>query len=196
MVELNPASPHRVRLFPLSSTKDGEIGVIGTGGCSLDVSRMEKSSHTEDILLSPAPYDHWTIMECLQQPEAIARALAFGGMRRGCLIFDQLQLYRHACTQPYITPSPPKKTQITPFLVRLLHTIDIDIFGEMIFQPNSGRMSEDQVVLGGFDRARSRLSLVRHLVLAACGTSLYASMYGAKLMRDLEALDTATVRWC
>lgn len=60
----------------------------------------------------------------------------------------------------------------------------------------SGRMSEDQVVLGGFDRAHSRLSLVRHLVLAACGTSLYASMYGAKLMRDLEALDTATVRWC
>ncbi|CBN79399.1 glutamine-fructose-6-phosphate transaminase [Ectocarpus siliculosus] len=113
--------------------KDGEIGVIGTGGCSLDVSRMEKSSHTEDILLSPAPYAHWTIMECLQQPEAIARALAFGG-----------------------------------------------------------RMSEDRVVLGGFDRSASRLSLVKNLVLAACGTSLYASMYGAKLMRDLEALDTAT----
>lgn len=57
-------------------------------------------------------------------------------------------------------------------------------------------MSEDQVVLGGFDRAHSRLALVKHLVLAACGTSLYASMYGAKLMRDLEALDTATVRYC
>lgn len=57
--------------------------MIGTGGCSLDVSRMEKSSHTEDILLSPAPYEHWTIMECLQQPEAIARALAFGGMGYG-----------------------------------------------------------------------------------------------------------------
>ncbi|CAM9682019.1 unnamed protein product [Ectocarpus fasciculatus] len=113
--------------------KDGEIGVIGTGGCSLDVSRMEKSSHTEDILLSPAPYAHWTIMECLQQPEAIARALAFGG-----------------------------------------------------------RMSEDRVVLGGFDRSAPKLSLVKNLVLAACGTSLYASMYGAKLMRDLEALDTAT----
>lgn len=55
-------------------------------------------------------------------------------------------------------------------------------------------MSEDRVVLGGFDRSASRLSLVKNLVLAACGTSLYASMYGAKLMRDLEALDTATVR--
>lgn len=64
------------------------------------------------------------------------------------------------------------------------------------FRRHPGRMSEDKVVLGGFDRAQSRLALVKHLVLAACGTSLYASMYGAKLMRDLEALDTATVRWC
>lgn len=63
----------------LCPPQDGEIGVIGTGGCSLDMSRMEKSSQTEDILLSPAPYAHWTIMECLQQPEAIARSLAFGG---------------------------------------------------------------------------------------------------------------------
>ncbi len=68
-----------VSLRLLSFKQDGEIGVIGTAGCSLDLSRMEKSSHTEDILLSPAPYEHWTIMECLQQPEAIARALAFGG---------------------------------------------------------------------------------------------------------------------
>ena len=32
-----------------------------------------------NILLSPDPYPHWTIRECLEQPEAIARALAFGG---------------------------------------------------------------------------------------------------------------------
>ncbi|CAN0223188.1 unnamed protein product [Ascophyllum nodosum] len=113
--------------------KDGEIGVISANSCSLDSSRVEKASQQEDILLSPAPHPHWTIRECLQQPEAIARALAFGG-----------------------------------------------------------RMSEDRVVLGGLDRAESRLRTVRHLVLAACGTSLYASMYGAKLMRDLEAFDTAT----
>ena len=60
-------------------SQDGEIGVIGANGCSLDMSRMESSTHQEDILLSPAPYAHWTIRECLQQPEAIARALAFGG---------------------------------------------------------------------------------------------------------------------
>lgn len=59
--------------------QDGEIGVIGSGGCSLDMSRMESAQHQEDILLSPAPYPHWTVRECLQQPEAIARALAFGG---------------------------------------------------------------------------------------------------------------------
>lgn len=76
-----------------SPTQDGEIGVIGTGGCSLDVSRMEKSSHTEDILLSPAPYAHWTIMECLQQPEAIARALAFGGT-----IWDMAKLRSLLCS--------------------------------------------------------------------------------------------------
>lgn len=59
--------------------QDGEIGVINANGCSLDSSRVEKASQQEDILLSPAPHPHWTIRECLQQPEAIARALAFGG---------------------------------------------------------------------------------------------------------------------
>ena len=59
--------------------KDGEIGVISANSCSLDSSRVEKASQQEDILLSPAPHPHWTIRECLQQPEAIARALAFGG---------------------------------------------------------------------------------------------------------------------
>ncbi|CAM9112701.1 unnamed protein product [Phaeothamnion confervicola] len=113
--------------------KDGEIGVISAAaGCSLDSSRIE-TAPDQQILLDPAPYPHWTLRECLQQPEAIARALAFGG-----------------------------------------------------------RMTEDRVVLGGFDRNRQRLQAIQNLVLTACGTSLYAAMYGAKLMRDLEALDTAT----
>ncbi|CAN0081135.1 unnamed protein product [Discosporangium mesarthrocarpum] len=111
--------------------KDGEIGVVNSNGCSLDLSRTERADQ-EDIPLSPAPYPHWTLRETLQQPEAIARSLAFGG-----------------------------------------------------------RMSEDRVVLGGCDRAKDRLKHVRHLVLTACGTSLFAAMYGAKIMRDLEALDTA-----
>ena len=33
----------------------------------------------QKVLLSPDPHPHWTIKECLEQPEAIFRALAFGG---------------------------------------------------------------------------------------------------------------------
>lgn len=46
------------------------------------------------------------------------------------------------------------------------------------------------VVLGGLDRNKEKLSHVRNLLFAACGTSLYASQYGAKLMRDMGAVDT------
>lgn len=31
------------------------------------------------VMTTPAPHPHWTIYEALQQPMAIARALAFGG---------------------------------------------------------------------------------------------------------------------
>lgn len=40
-----------------------------------------------NILLSPDPYPHWTIRECLEQPEAIARALAFGGRMSDTRVF-------------------------------------------------------------------------------------------------------------
>lgn len=46
------------------------------------------------------------------------------------------------------------------------------------------------VVLGGLDRNKDRLQNVRNLLFAACGTSLYASHYGAKLMRDIGSVDT------
>lgn len=46
------------------------------------------------------------------------------------------------------------------------------------------------VMLGGLDRNIDKLSTVRNLMFAACGTSLYASQYGAKLMRDMGAVDT------
>ena len=46
------------------------------------------------------------------------------------------------------------------------------------------------VVLGGLDRNVDKLSKIRNLMFAACGTSLYASQYGAKLMRDMGAVDT------
>jgi len=47
------------------------------------------------------------------------------------------------------------------------------------------------VYLGGLDRNKARLAQVRNLVLAGCGTSLNASQYGAKLMREYDAFDTA-----
>lgn len=50
------------------------------------------------------------------------------------------------------------------------------------------------VVLGGLDRNVDKLSKIRNLMFAACGTSLYASQYGAKLMRDMGAVDTCNAQ--
>lgn len=58
--------------------KDGELGVVRADGSTLDLTRVQKAPDV-NILLSPAPYPHWTIRECMEQPEAIARALGFGG---------------------------------------------------------------------------------------------------------------------
>lgn len=46
------------------------------------------------------------------------------------------------------------------------------------------------VVLGGLDRNVDKLANIRNLMFAACGTSLYASQYGARLIRDMGAVDT------
>eukprot|EP00903_Cladosiphon_okamuranus_P009468 g9023.t1 len=111
--------------------QDGEIAVITPTECSLDKARMEQAPD-DAVESTPAPHAHWTLHETLQQPMAIARALAFGG-----------------------------------------------------------RMTEASgVVLGGLDRNVEKLSTIRNLMFAACGTSLYASQYGAKLIRDMGAVDT------
>lgn len=60
------------------SMKDGEIGVLHADGTTLDLARMQVAPE-QDIKLSPAPYTHWTLKECFEQPEAIGRALGFGG---------------------------------------------------------------------------------------------------------------------
>jgi glucosamine--fructose-6-phosphate aminotransferase (isomerizing) len=60
------------------SMKDGEIGILHSDGRTLDLSRTQKAPD-QQVKLSPAPYPHWTIRECIEQPEAIARALGFGG---------------------------------------------------------------------------------------------------------------------
>jgi len=113
--------------------QDGEIGVVRAGGTTLDIGRLEQAPEL-DLKPSPAPYAHWMLREIFEQPEAIARALAFGG-----------------------------------------------------------RLGENRVFLGGLDRSRDTMQHIRNLVIVGCGTSLNASLYGAKLMRDLGAFDTAAV---
>jgi len=60
------------------SMKDGEIGVLHADGTTLDLGRMQVAPDQE-VKLSPAPFSHWTLKECFEQPEAIGRALGFGG---------------------------------------------------------------------------------------------------------------------
>ena len=69
------------------SMKDGEIGVLHADGSTLDLTRMQEAPDQE-VKLSPAPYPHWTLRETFEQPEAIARALGFGGR----LTADSVQL--------------------------------------------------------------------------------------------------------
>lgn len=57
-----------------------------------------------------------------------------------------------------------------------------------------GRISDDShVKLGGLDDNREWLSGIDHLVIAACGTSYYASLYGAQIFRDLKCFKTVQV---
>merc|ERR1712176_853638 len=69
------------------SMTDGEIGVLHKDGSTLDLSRVQKAPDQE-VKLSPAPYPHWTLKKCVEQPEAIGRALGFGGR----LTSDHVQL--------------------------------------------------------------------------------------------------------
>jgi len=60
------------------SMKDGEIGVLHADGRTLDLSRKQ-TAPDQEVKLSPEPYPHWTLKELMEQPEAIARSLGFGG---------------------------------------------------------------------------------------------------------------------
>jgi glutamine---fructose-6-phosphate transaminase (isomerizing) len=62
--------------------KDGEIGVVEANGTTLDFSRVEVAPE-HDVLLTPYPYAHFTLKECTEQPEAIARALGYGARMNG-----------------------------------------------------------------------------------------------------------------
>jgi len=112
------------------SLKDGEIGTVYANGSTLELSRMQKAPD-QQIVLTPDPYPDWTIKELLEQPEAIARSLGFGG-----------------------------------------------------------RLSADSVFLGGLDSKFDSLSKIRHILLSACGTSLHASKYAERLMKQLKCFDS------
>lgn len=57
-----------------------------------------------------------------------------------------------------------------------------------------GRIVDDSMVkLGGLEERITQLSEVRHLIIAACGTSYHAGMYGAQLMRYLDSFSTVQV---
>jgi glutamine---fructose-6-phosphate transaminase (isomerizing) len=63
------------------SMNDGEITTV-TPNDSPDISRIQQAPDSE-VLLTPYPHAHFTIKECLEQPEAIARALSYGARLNG-----------------------------------------------------------------------------------------------------------------
>ncbi len=116
------------------SLENNEVAVVKLNNHTLDLSRVEKAPDQE-IALSPEPFPHWTIKEISEQPEAISRALNYGG--------------------------------------RILNQTDVK--------------------LGGLDSAEADLLGIKHLLIAACGTSYHAALYAAHLMRELRAFETIQV---
>ena len=51
-------------------------------------------------------------------------------------------------------------------------------------------ISDHQVVLGGFERAKEELGLIQNLLIAANGPTLIAAEYGAFLMRHLQIFNS------
>ncbi|MCR4311843.1 MAG: glutamine--fructose-6-phosphate transaminase (isomerizing) [Candidatus Uhrbacteria bacterium] len=54
-------------------------------------------------------------------------------------------------------------------------------------------LNDTQVKLGGLEENADRLLGIRHLVIAACGTSFHTGLYGGLAMRALKAFDTVQV---
>eukprot|EP00522_Entomoneis_paludosa_P014889 CAMPEP_0172451776 /NCGR_PEP_ID=MMETSP1065-20121228/9668_1 /TAXON_ID=265537 /ORGANISM="Amphiprora paludosa, Strain CCMP125" /LENGTH=714 /DNA_ID=CAMNT_0013203747 /DNA_START=9 /DNA_END=2153 /DNA_ORIENTATION=+ len=114
------------------SMKDGEIGVLHADGRTLDLERKQKAPD-QDVKLSPEPWPHWTLKELMEQPEALARSLGFGG-----------------------------------------------------------RLGAEKIYLGGLDKNFDQVSKIKHMTLSACGTSLNAANYGARLMKHLGSFESVT----
>jgi len=60
------------------SLENGEVAIIRADGHSFDLSRVELAPN-ETIPTSPFPFEHWTLKEIMEQPEAISRSLNYGG---------------------------------------------------------------------------------------------------------------------
>jgi len=123
---------HAKRFLPL---EDKEIVVLNVENNSLDVTRLQQNRNEVVTVSTPDPYPHWTIKEIFEQPEAIARALNYGGR----------------------------------------------IFGD------------DNVKLGGLSSNEEILGNIKHLIIAACGTSFFAGLLGAHMMRNLNSFETVQV---
>jgi len=54
-------------------------------------------------------------------------------------------------------------------------------------------ISDHQVVLGGFERAKEELKLIQNLVIAANGTSSIAADFGAMILRHLRIFNSVKV---
>ena len=52
-----------------------------------------------------------------------------------------------------------------------------------------GRLTPNQIILGGPDDNFDRLSKIKYMTLSACGTSLHAAQYAEKLMKKLAVFD-------
>jgi len=113
--------------------QDRETAVITAKGHSLDDSRVTVAE-VEKPEVSPAPWPNWTIKEIMEQPQAISRALNYGG-----------------------------------------------------------RLIDDGAKLGGLDKNRDSLKSIRHLIIAACGTSYFAGIAGSQIMRHLRSFETIQV---
>jgi len=113
---------------------DGEIAVVHADRHTLDVSRV-KTAEIEDVATSPHPFPKWTIKEIMDQPEAVSKALNYGGRILG----------------------------------------------------------EEGAKLGGLDGRKDLMLGITNLVIAACGTSLFAGRFGAKMMYALQCFNSITV---
>lgn len=53
--------------------------------------------------------------------------------------------------------------------------------------------TESEVKLGGLEQQKEALGKIKHLIIAACGTSYHAGLYGAQIMRALKSFDSVQV---